>query len=106
MPDQYHVTMSPRAKSDLDEIYNYIAKDSPQNAKTFTAELVEAIASLQMLPHGYRIHQGRHRPSGVIRRMPVPPYLVYYSVDDIQRRTEVITIRHGKRRQPRNLTRT
>jgi len=63
------------------------------------------MASLESLPHRYPIYQGRHRPSEVVRRMPFWPYLIYYIVDDRNLRVEIITVRHGKRRQPRNITR-
>jgi len=105
MPDQYHVILTQRARSDLHEIRDYIAKDSAHNAKNFVAELVEAIVSLQQLPHRYPIYEKRRRSAGSIRRMPLPPYLVYYIVDDQNLRVEVITVRHGMRRQPRNITR-
>ena len=106
MPDPYQVIITPRTNSDLEEIYNYIAKDSPQNARNFVAELVEAINSLQTLPHRYRIHQGRRRSKKSVRRMPIRLYLVYYRVDDARRLVEIITIRHGIRRQPRNIDRS
>jgi plasmid stabilization system protein ParE len=45
----------------------------------------------------------RGRPAAeIVRRMPVPPYLIYYRVDDARRVVEVITIRHGKRRPPKS----
>jgi len=74
MPDRYYVITTPRAQSDLDEIYNFIAKDSPQNAKSFVRELIEAIDSLQMLPLRYRVYQGRRRSKISIRRMPIRLY--------------------------------
>ena len=104
--EHYDVITSSRAESDLDEIYRYIARDSLQNAATFIARLIEAINSLEIFPHRYRIYQGRRRLSTAVRRMPVPPYLIYYTVDDKGRRVEIVTVRHGARRQPRNILRS
>jgi len=33
--------------------------------------------------------------------MPVPPFIIYYHIIDQRRAVEVMTIRHGARRQPR-----
>jgi toxin ParE1/3/4 len=100
MPAQYHVAFTRRARADLNDIYDYIAKDSPQNAANFVAELVQAILNLQQLPHRYPIYKSRRWSRRIIRRMPLWPYQAYYNVNGKQRRVEVITVRHGMRRQP------
>jgi plasmid stabilization system protein ParE len=87
--------------SDLEQIHSYIAKDSPRNAANFISELLKAIDSLELFPHRYPVHAGRRQPSEAVRRMPVVPYLIYYRVNDNARAVDVVTIRHGKRRQPR-----
>jgi plasmid stabilization system protein ParE len=33
--------------------------------------------------------------------MPVPPFVIYYRVLEAERIVEVLTVRHGARRQPR-----
>src|SRR4051794_17288465 len=104
MPEAYLVITTPRAHFDLDDIYNYIAKHSPQHAKRFVSILVEAIHSLQSMPKRYRIYQRGRGGKTSLRRMPVGMYLVYYWVDDAKRSVEVLTIRHGMRRQPRKFT--
>jgi len=63
--------------------------------------LVDAIDSLQYLPRRYSVYQGRHNPSDAVRRMPVPPYLIYYRIDERRQAVEIVTVRHGARRQPR-----
>jgi len=104
MHDLYQVGFTRRARADLDGIYDYIAKDSLPNAAHFVAELVEAISRLQELPRRYPIYRIKRRSMGPIRRMPLGMYLVYYRVDEGQMRVEVITIRHGMRRQPQRFT--
>jgi hypothetical protein len=53
------------------------------------------------LPHRYRVVQGASRPMRAVRRMPVPPFLVYYRIDDTTHVVRILTITHGSRRQPR-----
>jgi plasmid stabilization system protein ParE len=101
MAPSYHVIISPRAASDLGDIHANVELDSPQNARSILSELIDAIDSLQHLPRRYRAVQGRRRPSKAVRRMPVPPYLIYYRIEERKQSVEIITVRHGARRQPR-----
>ena len=101
MPDRYRIIITPRAASDLVEIHRYIEHDSPQNAADVAAVIIESIDGLESLPHRYAVYQGARQPSEAVRRMPVPPFLVYYRVDDGRRVVHVVSVRHGKRRQPR-----
>jgi toxin ParE1/3/4 len=105
MPVRYQVIMTPRAELDLDDIYNFIAKDSPPNAEKFVSLLIGSIHDLHTMPNRYGIYQGRRRSKRAIRRMAIKLYLVYYRVDDARRSVEIITIRHGMRRQPRRFAR-
>ena len=100
MPPSYTVIISPRAQRDLHAIHKYIARDSAVNADRFIAELLEEIDKLQILPHRYRIHRRFRRIWKSLYRMPIRTYLVYYRVDDSRLSVEVITVRHGMRRQP------
>lgn len=100
MADQYTVRIMPRASNDLAAICTYIEKDSPQNAASVAQELLNAIDSLDILPHHYKVHEHRKDPSKTVRSMPVPPFIVYYRVVDRLRVIEVVAIVHGSRRQP------
>ena len=103
MPARYRVILSPQTSADLADIHGHIAADSPQSAASVIAGLTDAVDSLQHLPKRHPVYPIRGRPAAeVVRRMPVPPYLIYYRVDDARRVVEVITIRHGKRRPPRS----
>ena len=104
MPDRYRVIITPRAAADLDGIHQYIEQNSPQNAADVAAAIIDAVDGLESLPHRYPVYQGGRQPSQAVRRMPVPPFLVYYSVNDDNRAVHVVTIRDGRRRQPRRFT--
>jgi plasmid stabilization system protein ParE len=101
MGDSYRVVISGRAAADIVAVHDYIAADSPQNAAAVARRILQAIDQLGVFPHRYPIYQGRRRPSTAVRRMPEPPVLVYYKINEPDRVVEVITVRHGKRRQPR-----
>jgi len=100
-PGAYRVIVSPRAFDDLDRIIDYIKADSPSNAAKVVDRLWESMQRLRDMPHRYRVVQGLSRPRRAVRKMPVPPFLVYYRIDDTMQVVRVLTVRHGRRRQPR-----
>lgn len=102
MPSHYAVRISKTASSDLDAIFSYIVKQSPQNAERVLQRLLDEIFALKMLPHRYKVHKRSHRPDQVVRSMPVPPFVVYYRVIEDPRVVRVLTVRHGARRKPRH----
>jgi plasmid stabilization system protein ParE len=50
VPARFRVEITPFAEADIAEIWDYIAQDSPANAKTFVLALEEQIASLEKFP--------------------------------------------------------
>ena len=103
MPAHYQVRMLPEASGNLIAIHEHIEKDSPQNATAVARMLIDAIDSLEQFPHRYKVHRSATDPDLVVRSMPVPPFIVYYRVDESDRVVEVMTVRHGSRRRPRRL---
>jgi plasmid stabilization system protein ParE len=101
MPDAYQVRITPRASSDLEEIFDYIRQFSPQNAGTMIERLMDAIDGLEMFPSRFR-SSGRSRKRGnPVHSCVVRPYTVYYRLDEQNRVVVILTVRHGARRQPR-----
>lgn len=101
MTPRYHVILSRRAASDLHQIHPTIQRDSPQNAAIVLSGILDAIDSLQYLPRRYRVYHGRQRLSEAVRRMPVPPYLIYYRIEERRQAVEIVRVRHGARPRPR-----
>lgn len=102
MAEQFdRVILSPRAFADLDAIVDYIARDSPSNAAKVIDRLQNAMQSLAQMPYRYRAVQGGSTAPTAVRRMPVPPFLVYYEVLRVHRTVRILTIRHGRQRQPK-----
>jgi plasmid stabilization system protein ParE len=100
-PGVYLVIVSPRAFDDLDRILDHIKAVSPANAAKVIDRLRESMQRLRDLPHRYRVVQGMSRPKRAVRRMPVPPFLVYYRIDEPLRVVRILTVTHGSQRQPR-----
>jgi len=50
MPAKYSVQITPAAERDVEEIWTYIADDSPENATSFILRLEEQIESLEQFP--------------------------------------------------------
>jgi toxin ParE1/3/4 len=100
MPDQYHVEITSDARRDLRGIFEFISRRSPQNASKMTARLLDAIESLEFLPHRYAVPRSRYSRGRSIRAMPVWPYIVRYRIDESRRTVFVMHVRHGARRKP------
>ncbi len=50
MPVKYSVQVTPAAERDVEEIWTYIADDSPENATAFVVRLEEQIEALEQFP--------------------------------------------------------
>jgi len=101
MPETYRVIIVAEAIDNLNGILEYIKQDSPQNAaKTFN-RLWSHCQSLAILPRRHEVHQHRKASALTVHSMPVPPFIVYYRVDDHARTVRVISVRHGAQKQPR-----
>lgn len=81
------VAFSPKAERDLEDIADYIAKDSPQRALSFIDELEAACQSLATAPLG---HQPLPHIHPDIRRAVHNRYLIFYSVRNGEVRIERI----------------
>lgn len=94
----YRIKFTRNAADHLQEIFDYIEKDSAQNASRMIGRIVDAIDALEQLPHRYRVLPGVDTHGVEVRSMPVPPYLVRYHVDDVNFVVTVLSVRHGARR--------
>jgi plasmid stabilization system protein ParE len=91
----------PRAFADLNGILTYIAYQSSQNARTVIDRLQASMQSLEILPTRYEVHERRADPTKTVRSMAMPPFIIYYRVDERQSTVRILTVRHGHRRQPK-----
>jgi plasmid stabilization system protein ParE len=102
MAEAYWIRLTSRAISDLENIFQYIRQNSPQNAGTMVAQIIDVIDSLCSMPSRCKV-VGKSRTTGSdIHAMIVHPFIVYYRVDDPQRAVFILMILHGARKQPRS----
>jgi addiction module RelE/StbE family toxin len=87
------VEISASAEADLEEIFDFVAKDSPQRALSFVMELRDVALRLADAPRAFPVH--RRGGWSDIRRRRHRDYLIFYHVSDD--RLVIIKILHGAR---------
>jgi plasmid stabilization system protein ParE len=83
MSKEYHVKWAAIAQSDLKQIIDYIAVDSPDNALQILKKIRQKASSLYTLPDRGRIvtelkDQGIH----IYREIIVPPWRIIYRISN------------------------
>ena len=92
----YQLLFTQRALNDLAEIVGYIAEDDAEAATRFGNALLD---HLELLPR-FRMG-GMIRQRSQVRRLVHSPILVYYTVQESDRRIEVLYFRHATRKPAR-----
>jgi plasmid stabilization system protein ParE len=95
------VVWTDTARDDLRDLVGYIAQDSPKAAARIGGEIgdgVQMLASQPFLGSVYRRSRGREIRETVCRK-----YRIFYRVLEKPMTVEILTIRHGARREPRFL---
>src|SRR5438034_10527821 len=101
MPATHRVILTADALSDLEAIARYIRQYSPDNALGVAERILDAIDSLAFMPTRFR-QVGKSRKRGTpIHAMVVRPFIIYYRVEQTPAEVCILSIFHGKRRQPR-----
>jgi toxin ParE1/3/4 len=86
------VRFSPKAESDLEQIGDYIVRDSPRRAVSFIDELRETCARIGHAPEAFQLQP---TIGATIRRAVHRRYSVFYTVHPREVRIERIL--HGAR---------
>ena len=95
MPTRYRILLAKRAASDLEQISNYIAQESPANAAKMVNRILDAIELLKIFPHR-NVMEGQHpKIRNPVRTLPVQSYIIFFRVDDSQQAVRILRIRHG-----------
>ena len=95
----YQVRITETAKQDLREIAFYIAERSMDNeiAKRFVIELREQCNRLVEFPQGGAIPKDRILRSFDFRYIVHKDYLIFYSIDEVQKIVNVLAIFNSKK---------
>lgn len=94
------VTFSPKARQDLLDIGDYIAKDSLANARRFVGKLMEQCRRIGHAPLGYT---SREDLAAGLRMAPMGNYVIFFRAVDGTVRIERVL--HGSRDLPATLGR-
>jgi toxin ParE1/3/4 len=87
--------LSPAARSDLDEIWFYIAQDNPEAADKFIGTIILRFPKLAAMPS---IGRQREELSPRLRSFPVGRYVIFYR--PMENGIEVVRVLHGARDLP------
>ncbi len=98
MPETYRIRYTLRAADHLREIFDYIERDSPRNATRMIERLLNAIDSLDTMPHRYNVVNNSEQLGEDVRSMSIRPYLIRYHVDERERVVTILSARHAARR--------
>ena len=85
------VDITDAARCELSAIGDWIARDNPARAETFTAELLGKALGIGEFPTLYAIVRQTRR--GPVRKCGLGNYLIYYIA--FEDRVEVLSFRHG-----------
>jgi len=88
------IAWSDVAEADLDELYDYIARDVPYYAEQFVDRLIDAVGALKDHPKlGRRVPEAEERED--VRELIFQGYRIIYLVET--GRAHILTVIHGSR---------
>ena len=92
----FKVLITDNALNDLREIVGFVAQDDPRAAERLGGKLIDRALSLTNLPERHSLHD----PQRGIRKMPLAPYLIFYTCDKSAGVVNILHFWHGARRWP------
>lgn len=93
----FRVEITGPAIADLAEIVSYIAQDNPAAAKALGENLLLAALSLATTP----FKGSRYEKIADVRKLTLPPFKIFYRVNDKTRAVQILRFWHSARRDPK-----
>ena len=95
----YQIIYSPESLDDLRAIYSYIAfeKLAPENAAGQVDRIRQSIRSLDLFPERHTIVEWEPWASMGMHFLPVDNYIVYYLLDNNERKVSIVRIFYSGR---------
>lgn len=105
MENQYTIKITSQAQEQLREILHYIAfeLEAPDAAVQMLDKLQKDIASLSYFPNRIALTEEEPWHSMGIHRMPVKNYLVYFWINEAEKKVQVTAILFNRRNQNEQL---
>jgi toxin ParE1/3/4 len=76
---------------------SYIARDNPEAAKTLGENLLDTALSLTKTP----FKGSRYQKLAYVRKLTLPPFKIFYRVNDAKKTVEILRFWHSARREPK-----
>jgi plasmid stabilization system protein ParE len=92
----FKVLITESAIADLKEIVEFVAQDNPSAASALGEKLLGRALALAKLPDRFPFYDQKRG----IRKMPQPPFLIYYTTDEADRVVNILHFWHGARLSP------
>jgi plasmid stabilization system protein ParE len=96
----FKVLIADTAVNNLREIVEFVAQHDAAAAERLGAKLLARAMSLAAMPERFPFHD-RARS---IRKMPAPPFLIYYTSDESRGVVDILHFWHGARETPQFTT--
>ena len=105
MAERYTVKITRPAERQMMEIVDYISNSlqNPIAASRLMDELERQISSLSRMPHQVMLTEEEPWHSIGIHRMTVREYLVYFWIDEPEKKVQVTAVVYGRRNQREQL---
>jgi plasmid stabilization system protein ParE len=92
----FRVEITGPAITDLAEIVSYIARDNSEAARAVGNNLFDAALSLASTP----FKGSRYPKLADVRKLTLPPFKIFYRVNEARKSVEILRIWHSARREP------
>jgi toxin ParE1/3/4 len=93
----FRVEITGPAIADLAEIVSYIAQENPAAAKALGENLLDAALSLAKTP----FKGSRYQMLADVRKLTLPPFKIFYRVNDRTKAVQILRFWHSARREPK-----
>lgn len=95
----YEIVLMNIAIEDIRKIIAYIKMDlhAPAAAEKLLDEINHALEQLTEFPYSFKVHQTIRKLSTEYRKLPVENYLIFYSVDEKNKKVKISRVIYAKR---------
>jgi plasmid stabilization system protein ParE len=94
----YKVIWDDEAIGELGQAVRFIAPHNPAAARKTGETILKKAGSLGTFPRLGKVFSKLNRDD--VRKMPVPPYRIFYHIKDADRTVRILKVWHGARREP------
>ena len=99
MTEPYHIILSDDVAEELEEIFDYIARESPAGASRLIGQIRDEIERLKLFPLR-QIVEGEENSVNPVRSLPAGNYMIFFRVFEQRRAVNILHVLHGARRRP------